>query len=67
MDWSLLRYWSVEGRLKESVQVVRFRILWRILDRRELLELLGLLELVLEMMESNIAESCILGTQEDFL
>ena len=66
MDWSLLRYWSVEGRLKESVQVVRFRILWRILDQRELLELLEVPGLALDLMRSDIAESCILGTLVDF-
>ena len=48
--------------MKEAVLVVRFRILLRILDRRELLELLE----VLELMRSDIVESCILGTQEDF-
>ena len=60
---SLLRYWSRVGRLKESVQVVRFRILLRILDRRELLELLVLLEL-LEMMRSDIALSSVFWTRK---
>ena len=60
---SLLRYWLRAGRLKESVLVVRFRILSRILDRRELL---GLLEPVLEMMRSDTVEFDTLGTQEDF-
>ena len=67
MDRSLLGYWSVEGRLKESLLVVRFRILWRILDRRELFELLKVVELVLDPMQSDIAESGILGMQVDFL
>ena len=48
--------------MKEAVLVVRFRILLRILDRRELLEQLE----VLELMRSDIVESCILGTQVDF-
>ena len=46
---SLLRYWSQVGRLKESVQVVKFQILSRILDRRELLELPVLLRLLVMM------------------
>ena len=65
MARSLLRYWSRVGRLKESVQVVRFRILSRILDQRELLELLVLPELLV-MMRSDIAEFSILDTQVDF-
>ena len=68
---SLLRYWSWVGLLKESGSVVRFRILSRILDRRELLGLLVLLELLellelLVMMRSHIAVFGIQGTQVDF-
>ena len=62
--WSLLRYWSRVGLLKESVKVARFQILLRILDRREPLELLVLLELF-EMMRSDIAEFRILDRQVD--
>ena len=62
---SLLRYWSRVGRLKESVLVVRFRILLRILDRRELLELLVLLELWV-VTRSDIAVFDTLGMQVDF-
>ena len=51
--------------MNEPVQVVRFRILSRTLDRRELSELLVLLELW-ELMQSDIAVFGILGTQVDF-
>ena len=36
----------------ELVLVVKFRILWRILDRRKLLDLLEVPELVLDLMRS---------------
>ena len=63
---SLLRYWSGVGRLKELVLLVRLRMLSRILNRKELLELLGLWEPVLQVMQSDIVEFDILGTQDDY-
>ena len=65
MARSLLRYWSRVGRLKESVQVVRVRVLSRILVLRELPGLPVLLELRV-LMRSDIAKFDILGTQVDF-
>ena len=51
--------------MKESVQVVRFRIMSRTLDRRELSEQSVLLELR-GLMQSDIAVFGTLGTQVDF-
>ena len=61
----MLRYWSRVGRLKESVQVVRVRILSRILVLRELPGLPVLLELRV-LMRSDIVVFGTLGTQVDF-
>ena len=58
---SVLLYWLALGRLKESVLVVKFRILLRSLDLAELVEVLKLLEFC----ERDITEFGILDCQED--